>query len=434
MKTLPLLLAASLVANAAFVTTSVVRTVNSSADQQRISHSSTAAAAHSAGSSAAKAGTAAPADILEALKTDNIEALRDFLRVAGVPDDTIRSIVASTIWKRYSERMKALQPKPDPNRPWWKQNNDWYSRTSREDRAELRRLQREATDETLRVLGPDKNNSGWGWQDPRLSFLPEEKRRDLQEVEQDYQDLIQEVQQDMQGFTLPSDAEKIRFLMEEKKRDLAAILSPQEMADYDLRMSRTAQQLSWKMTKFDASEEEYRKIFALQKSFDDTQNLDAWGNPLNQSPESWQKRQQDEKQLKEQLKASLGAERYADYVRSQNNEFQQLQAAAKRLSLPPETATKVFDLRNEVSAQSVRIVDDANLAVEQKQQELAALAKRTRDQVRASLGDEAAEVYLKNLYWLKNVEQGQAVTFTEDGNGSNARGIPTPPKKPATKP
>ena len=427
MKVLPLLLAASLVGNAAWIISSV-RTPDSPA-------ANVSGSAPQSASSPARPSDASPADstdVIAALKAQNPETLRDLLRAAGLPEQTVRSIVGSAVWARYRERMKALQPQPDPDKPWWKQdNNDYYSRTNREQRAEIRRLQREANEESLRLLGPDKTNTGWSWQDTRYNFVSEEKRKDLMEVEQDYQDLIQEVQQDMQGFALPSDAEKIRFLMDEKKRDLAAVLTPQELEDYELRMSRTAQQLRWKMTKFDGTEDEYRKIFTLQKAFDDTQDLDACGNPMNRGATDWKKRQEDENKLKEQFKAVLGPERYTDYLRSQNYEYQQLQSAAKRLDLPPETARQVYDLRNTVATESNRIIDQLDLGVDQKKQALAALAKTTRDQIRARLGDEAAEVYMKNsTHWLTNVEQGQAVTFSDDGNNTSTRAIPPPPQPP----
>ncbi|MFA6959273.1 MAG: hypothetical protein WC205_00815 [Opitutaceae bacterium] len=431
MKALPLLLVVSLVANVALLATRSSRFTRNEPDTAA-SSSTSASAARSANS---KAGANTPTDVLSALKADDPEALRDFLRAAGLPDDTVRSIVSSIIWNRYRDRMKALQPKPDPNKPWWKDEpNNWYANTTREQRAELRRLQREASDESTRVLGPDKNNSGRNWQDPRLAFLPEGKRKDLQEVEQDYQDLIQEVQQDMQGLALPSDVEKLRFLQEEKKKDLASMLTPEELSDYDLRMSRTAQQLRWKVSKFDATEDEYRKIFALQKNFDNSQNTDAWGNLINQGPDDWKKRQEGETQLKEQLKVALGDDRYTDYLRSQNYEYQQLQSAVRRLSLPPETATQVFNLRNDISSESKLIAANENLGYDQKKQALVDLANRTRDQVRTRLGTEAADVYLKtSMSWLNNLEQGSIPTFSEDGNANNWSSINDTPKKSSSK-
>ncbi len=432
MKALPLLLAASLVANIVLVLPRARPDWVSFAGSPE--NGANASSAPPAGSSAPSASAAT--DLAAALKSQDPESLRDALRVIGLPAETVRMMVTSAVWSRYQERMKALRPNPEPDRPWWKnETGTWSGGMSREQRAELRKLQREAGDEALRLLGPGKENTDWGWRDPRLAFLPDAKRKDLQEIEQDYQDLLNEVQQDMQGFVLPSDSEKIRFLQEEKKRDLAALLTPQELADYDLRMSNTAQQLRWKMTRFDASEEEYRKIFALQKAFDDARQTDAYGNPVRQGPEDWKQRQEAEKALTAQFKEALGPDRYADYDRSQNDEYQQLVAVSRRLSLPPGTATAVFNLRHEIAAESRRIADDANLDAGQKKQAFADLAARSRDEVRARLGDEAAEVYLRSgMHWLKNVGDGNVLTFFEEGNRQGSRpGIPKEPKKPAAK-
>jgi len=433
MKALPLLLAASLVANAAFVTVTLRRT----ASDVESTSASPSSVTETKLSSSTQSKTSASTDVVSALKANDPEALRDFLRAAGLPDETVRSIVGTAIWSRYRDRMKALQPKPDHDKPWWKddQRNNRFGGATREHRTEMRRLQAEANNESTRILGPNKDNHGWGWQDTRLSFLPEEKHQNFREIEQDYQDLIQEVQQEMNGFTLPSDTEKIRFLQAEQKRDLAAILTPAELADYELRMSRTAQQLRWKITRFDGTEEEYRKIFILQKAFDETQNLDGYGNAVNLGQDDWKKRQEAEKALGLQIKESLGAERYAEYIRAQNHEYQQLQAAAKRLALPPATATTVFNLRYEVAAESKRIADNQDVDYDQKIQLLAELGKTTREKVTANLGSEASGVYLKSgMNWLTNVEQGNVIKFDENGQQSGWDRIQKPPaKKPASK-
>ncbi|HSI08256.1 MAG: hypothetical protein ACAH89_13695, partial [Rariglobus sp.] len=77
------------------------------------------------------------------------------------------------------------------------------------------------------------------------------------------------------------------------------------------------------------------------------------------------------------------------------------------------------------------IADNENLAPDQKKQALADLAKKTRAQVVSALGEEAAGVYMKgSMNWLNSVEQGQLVTFSEDGQFTGSRQIPAP-KKPA---
>jgi hypothetical protein len=432
MKVLPLLLAASLVGNAAWIISSV-RTPDTPAS---ISSAGPSGSVSQPSTLNSQLSSPSPTDVIAALKAQNPETLRDLLRAAGLPDQTVRSIVGSAVWAPYRERMKALQPKPDPDKPWWKQdNNDYYSRTNREQRAEIRRLQREATEESLRILGPDKNNSGWGWQDTRYNFVSEEKRKDIQEVEQDYQDLIQEVQQDMQGFALPSDAEKIRFLQEEQKRDIEALMTPEERVAYDLRMSNTAQQLRWKMTQYEATEQEYLAIFPLQKAFDDKYNQpnDGYSPQPERDQNYWKERREAEKQIQDQIKSIIGEERYAESQRLQDNDYRQLEAATRRLEPPPDTPARVYALREGTASSAQQIADNASLSTDQKKQALTALAASTRDQVRASLGAEGAEAYFKNngMGWLKEIEKGNVITFNKEGTGWSTKQLPKAPPKPA---
>jgi hypothetical protein len=358
---------------------------------------------------------------------NNPEGLVDFLRAAGLPESTIRSFIKTLLQTRAVERFKAVSSKYDTSQTWWK---DKPSNLYHKEMAELFKSLRESQKEAARVLGTGAESLDWT-QDLRLTFLSSDKLNTVQTIQHDYEDLIYALQRDMEIFQLPGDADKMKFLKEEKKRDLVAALSPQEWAEYNLRNSDTANHLRRKTSWIDCSEDEYRKLFALQKAHDDTQNLDGSGNPINPGAVDWQKRQENESRLKAQFKDSLGAERYADYARAQNREYQTLIAATERLSLPSEIARQVFDLRTTVSSESVRIVDSPDLGAEQKKQALAALAQTTRSQIRARLGAAAAESYMKNhTDWLTKVETGNAVTFDEEGNSNNVRGISTPKPKP----
>ena len=101
------------------------------------------------------------------------------------------------------------------------------------------------------------------------------------------------------------------------------------------------------------------------------------------------------------------------------------------MELPPETATRIYDLRDNVTTTAKQIADNPNIAADQKKQALASLADSTRDQVRAALGQEAADAYFKNngMGWLKEISKGNVVTFNKDGNGWNATSINQPPQK-----
>jgi hypothetical protein len=440
MKPLPLLLIASLAANAALVTVT-------------LRHGASAAAGAppdpALSGSSAKAGPSVrpsgeiklPPELVQAINGNDPVVLRDFLRAAGFSDEMVRSIVQMRIWKKYEERMKALNPPPGPDQPWWKNNRaDQYGRLNRQSRAqreEARRLQHEVRDEIETLLGPDPNQQRW--QDQRLSFLPPEKRRDLQKIQQDYQELIGEVQQDINGFQLPSDIEKLRFLEDEQRRDIEALLSPEERLAYELRNSPSANQLRWQMTNLDATEAEYMAIFPLQKAFDEKynpQNQYSYGRNYD-SPQRdeayWKERRAAEAALKEQIKSIIGEERFAESVRLQDNDWRQLEAATARLQLPADTPAKLYSLRSATAEAAQQVADNTALNFEQKKQALSDLAAQARTQVRTALGDEGGEAYFKNngMSWLKELERGRVVTFNKDDPNWNTKNLPKDPKKPS---
>lgn len=442
MKILPVLLIASLAANAALLVPLVRResAASATAAARAVDSSTTGGRSTGQTQSTRSSGpaTGEGSAIAEAVKRDDLDALRDELRAAGIPDDTVRAIISARIWKRYESRFKALQTQKSPQAEWWKNDNGWGNQ-SKEMREQMRAIQAELKAENLRVLGPDPSNPEGNnpWMERQYGYLPAAKREALQKIEQDYNDLNSELRQESQGFEIAADREKARFLAEEKRRDLAEVLSPEELRAYDMRQSSTASQLRWRMTQMDATEQEYVAVFELQKKFDDTfKNSDSYGGrSRDESPEDRKLRQEGEKALRAEIKAALGEERYQAYILSDNHDFRQIQAAVKRFNLPPDTATRTMALRKDVPAAANRVLDNPDLSIDEKKAALAKLATGARDQVRATMGSDVAEALFSNgsMNWIQNLEQGTVVSFNEDG-GQNYRSVnearPKPKKKP----
>jgi hypothetical protein len=440
MKPLPLLLAASLVANAVLVTLTLRPPAPAANEPSRASTTSATAhtkdrAQHSVG------GVVIPPELIQALNGNDPTVLRDFLRATGFPDEMVRSIVQMRIWKKYEARMKALNPQPDENQAWWKHNraNQYGSRQSKSQRTESMRLHHEMRDEVETLLGPDPNQQRR--QDQRLGFLPPEKRQDLQKIQQDYQELINEVQLDIDGFQLPSDVAKLRFLEDEQRRDIEALLTPEERLAYELRTSPSANQLRWQMTNLDASEAEFRAIFPLQKAFDEKynpQNQYSSGRNDQETPRDeayWKARSVAAVALKDQIKEIIGEERFAESVRLQDNDWRQLEAATARLQLPADTPAQLYSLRSTTADAAQQVAQNPALTFEQKKQALVDLATRTRDQVRTALGTEGGEAYFKNngMSWLKELERGHVVTFNQDDSNWRTMSLTSNPREPAAK-
>ena len=433
MKVVPLLLAVSLLANAtlAVLIWHPSAAVSADSEQRRTSFSP--------GTLSAKEGPRLSPAAAAAFTDDNPEALRDLLRASGLSEEMVRAIVQMRLWKKYESRFKANSPQSAEsaaNQAWWKddrdQQNGWNKRQTKAQRDETRRLQRELKDESERLLGVDPNQNRW--QSQQFAFLAPEKRQSLLDIQQDYQELIGEVQQDSQGFRLASDEEKLRYLQAEQKRDLEALMTPAERQAYELRQSPTAQQLRGKMTLLNASEQEYLTIFPLQKAFDEKYNpqlSDPFGPGPERDQKYWKERREAEAQLQNQIKSVVGEARFAESVRQQDYDWRQLEAATRRLTLPADTPARIYALRDTTAVAAQQIADNPSMAADQKKQALAELAAGARAQVRAGLGDDGASAYFKSngMRWLQELERGNTVSFNSLDSNWSSKPLPKDSKK-----
>ncbi|MEP6664349.1 MAG: hypothetical protein ABJC04_11880, partial [Verrucomicrobiota bacterium] len=118
-----------------------------------------------------------------------------------------------------------------------------------------------------------------------------------------------------------------------------------------------------------------------------------------------EKRAQAVKETDEQIKASLGAQRFDDYKMGQDYAYQELARMTSRLDLPKGTAKGVYDMKKVAEDQVKKIREDKSLTGEQRDLALAAVRAETEKAVIASLGSK------KNLdryktrggYWISNL-------------------------------
>ncbi len=204
------------------------------------------------------------------------------------------------------------------------------------------------------------------------------------------------------------------------------------MEDYLMRSSPTTNRLRRTFASFDATESEFRSIYTAQAAYDQKYSYENTGGGIV-TAEMMKERSEAQKETSAQIKAALGDQRYAEYVRSSDREFQQISRLTQQANLPDSTALQVYNLRENTTKESGRIYADAALSNDQKRAALQVLAQNTRAQISATLGAEAGQAYLQVAdRWLSRIERGNAVTFSETG-AMNARTVPTarPPTAPA---
>lgn len=372
------------------------------------------------------AAAAGSASLWASLQTDDLPTLVARLRAAGFPADVIREVLRTRVNARYNARLSALM-EPDPNTPYWKTSA--YEIGDAKRREEINQLQRERAKALRDLLKDDVFATGDVTAAQRRQFgnLSRAKIDLVQRVEDDYQELFSQVRAAMNGVTLPEDREKLALLTREKQTDLAALLTPEELADYTMRTSPITNLLRTRLSNFDPTESEFRAIFQEQQALNDKFPTNISGGII--SGTDFEARRTAQQELEKALKADLGDARYAEYTRATSNDFQQLSRLAQRDNLPAETAIQAYNVRDKLAQASNQIFDDASLSPDQKRAALQTLAQDTRAQLLAMLGPTSGPAYVKIAdQVLKQVEQGSAVSFTNSGGGmismSSSSGAP----------
>jgi hypothetical protein len=260
------------------------------------------------------------------------------LREFGFPEFAVRALARAELDARYAERENALRIAPAGY--WQRDYAAWGGRRIKDQSAYLD-LRREKEAELKRLLGPAYQPDN---KQPNTyaRFLPAEKAEELRLLEEDYQSMSAD-----RGVTtrlrLPEDAERQRYLRQQRRSDIEALLTAEELAAYDMRTSSTASFLRYNLAGFDATEEEFKTLYALRKPLESlTSDHIIAGAPPTESSKA---RRDLEATVDAGIKATLGDKRYAEYKRSQDYDYRTFLGLTKRLDLPAEKAAAGYEVK-----------------------------------------------------------------------------------------
>ena len=405
-----LVLTGSLLANAALAAVLAVR----------ISHAA-ASASPATGRPAAGAASASPAPLADPATWSRLAATEpaDFvarLRAAGFPPAVVRALTRAQVHERLRARYQALAEAVAANQPYWRPftNNPKLNALSRA-------LDREEAATVQQLLGPepvDLAADQLAFLQHRYGNLPPAKLAQLQKLLADYDDLMGEVHDTTNEILLPEDRAKLALLQKERDADDARLFTPDELAEYELHHSSTANRLLQQLSAFDPTEDEFRALFALNRAVDT-----EYGNPGVLNPEQRRARAAALKQLAPQIEAALGPERYADYQQAIDPNYQQVFQLVTGLELPRTAAKQVVAVQKDIQQRTNALTADATLTPEQRQAQFAALNQEATAKLMASLGAAGLDAYKNGPgYWLQTLQQ----SATTPAAPSNS---PAPPSR-----
>jgi hypothetical protein len=363
------------------------------------------------------------------LLSGDLKELVANLRAAGFPPKVVRAIVEAALDEQLAARRRRIMG-DQPEVPYWKPGST-ASLFSSPQMSALRQLAREEQDTLKQLLGPDSATGELNrfFHQRTYGDLPSEKLDALQRIQQDYSELRAQIYGDAGNgaVMLPWDREKLALLEKEQHDDLGGVLTPEEIRQYDLRSSSTAQRLRNQLTYFNPTEQEYLAIYDLQSQFDQSHNLLTMGF---QTPEQMRQRQADQQQLQAQIKTVLGDQRYQDYQQSTDNGFMAANRIVSTLQLPPQNAAGAWNLQQSIQQQVTSIRADRSLPPEQRTQALQTLIAQADQQLTTLLTQPGADAYKQTPggMWLRSLEMSSRRPGSTVGTTITTTTVTVPPR------
>jgi hypothetical protein len=322
------------------------------------------------------------------------------LRADGFPPRMVRLLVLLRLRERFAAQFDELAAK-SANPPYWR-SRPFGLDVDPETRARRRALEREINELAQTLLGPDAGripgDAGYEEQKRLFGDLPPQKIAAIEAIQRDYNNLESRVREAGSGLDLPEDREKLAYLERERRADIVRSLTPEELEQYDRRSSPAAMDVRSRLRNFDPTEDEFLKVYRLQRDFDERYGRD------NLSGAEEDRRRAAQPELAAQIAAALGPERFADFQVFTDGNYSGTRSFVTSVGLPVETAKSLVTVQREVNRRAAELRADRSVPDDQRAAQLAALQKEADAKVSAIVGAERLDGYKRGAgNWLSRI-------------------------------
>ena len=347
------------------------------------------------------------------IEADDYQTYVENLRRIGCPEETIRDLVKRDLDKLYDQRKADILSKAPARKEYWKTGNpSALSQPSGATRSQLAQLDREKNEVLGDLFGqqgvaainrpsPLARARSQAKSGDAMDFIPEETKAQLNTVEQEFGSQL--LRKMAQGATDAQDMAEIRQLRQDRDGRIATMLTPEQKMEYDLRKSPTAANMRLQMDGFDPSEDEFRDIFAARKAFDNEHGV-VPGSSI--SPADAEVRQFAEQEMNNQIRSSLGDDRYQDYMRQTDYDYKSIHKITQRQGLGENISAQVYQMKGSAEELAREIRMNPGLAIEERQMQLGQIRNETSRSIESMLGGQGAAA-LQNQAggrnWLNNI-------------------------------
>lgn len=300
------------------------------------------------------------------------------LRAAGCPEHHLRHIVASDVIGHFDAARLEQALKADFE--WWKPGAG-PKLTGGFSVAEIEAMENQRLDLLRKYLGPEAAESVRLvplslTQDPSLTgrvlgSMPLEKFAAAAEICQRSRQRIMDYRTANFNQGRASEPAEEARMRHQTRQELSHLLSPAELDEFLVRNSHNADTLRQNLRGFDATPDEFLKIFKVIDPIRHQMQVD-YGN---ESALSARQREELEKHCHQAVRAVLSPQRYQAYLRTTDPIFKRAQSDAALWGLQAEATVRLFDFYMEKGRERERIATNPALSPEQRTKALQDLAQ-----------------------------------------------------------
>jgi hypothetical protein len=318
------------------------------------------------------------------------------LRSIGCPEPTIRDILLTDLMKYFAGRRGQLRTRGREFK-FWETNDKRILKAGEEAdyHEKMEGLDRELPAVVRELLGinyeREVNKLFIDTQDDaeRLKFLDPDKQARIVSLREQYEGLQERIMESAQNGELSAaDFALMETLQQAQKNELAGLLSPEELEEYELRTSRTAERLRDDLVGFEPTEEEFRTLFRAYRELDEKYGSASLDDPAVQA-----RKLEEQRRIEAAVKEELAGSRREDFERAQDPDYRILYRIAQRHELDPDTARAMFDARRVAETERERLLKETSFLPHQRESALQALQRETELFFQEEMGSSAFREY-----------------------------------------
>jgi hypothetical protein len=314
------------------------------------------------------------------------------LRSVGCPPGTVRDIIKAELTTLYLARRRGIV---EPfQREYWTvaaKGEELDDATKPYEEA-VKKLEKETLDKLDEYAGgpAESKDEKRRHSDPETAFLPDEKRKAFESLQQQFDADMAKLRPAGGAKDTPELRAQREAREKQRQESIAALFSPEEQAEYQLRRSRHAGEAQ-ASTGFAGTPEEARAIARAYNQFPEPSD-----NFNRKDPDYAAKKaaaEQIRRQRDEAVKEALGPGRHAQFKQGFDGNFRDVFRIAERYGLPREAASQAAEALRARNEELDRLRSFGLIAADGRGEQELAVRQASYAALRQALGERALRTY-----------------------------------------